>query len=491
MSVDRTDGLALADLMKVLEGSIAAGDVLARVRGLASDSRRVRAGDLFFAVRGARADGAAFLAEAHARGAAAAVIDGPGPGPEGLTLVRVPDVRLAKARAAVRWYGDPSSRVPVVGITGTNGKTTTAWMIRSIAEYDGGPTALLGTIAYSVAGRELPAPNTTPDPIELNALLAEAVRERARLVAMEVSSHALEQGRVAGVQFRAGVLTNVTPEHLDYHVTMEAYRRAKARLFQTLDATAAAVLNVDDPAAAEMAAATRARVVTYGVDRPADVTARVRRADQDGMSFTVRSPWGSVDVATRLVGRFNLANALAAAATALALGYPLESLRGGFELLKCVPGRLEPIDCGQDFRVLVDYAHTDDALKNVLANVRPLTRGKVIVVFGCGGDRDRTKRPRMGRVASELADEVVVTSDNPRGEDPGAIIEEILAGVPAGRRPLIEPDRRAAIERAIRSARGGDIVLICGKGHETSQVQGGVHTAFDDRTVAREVLWSL
>lgn len=482
---------SLEDLLDAVEPLAVEGDRCVPVSSLATDSRDAGPESLFFAVPGVRQDGARFLAEAVRRGASAVVVEEGVEVPAGVTTVRVSDCRAAKAMIAARFFGYPSRHLPVVGITGTNGKTTTAHMLRSISEYDGGPTVLLGTIQYQIGDRIVPSRNTTPDPIQIQEYLRDGVLMGARLAIMEVSSHALEQERVTGMEFQAGVFTNLTPEHLDYHGTFEAYREVKARLFDSLESGATAVLNADDDASDEFARRTRARVIRYGLRRPADVTATVRRLDIDGTSFILETPLGKVDINTRLMGRHNLMNAMAAATSALALELPLEAVRGGLQQLNQIPGRLESIDCGQDFRVLVDYAHTHDALAMVLENLRPLTRGRLITVFGCGGDRDRSKRPAMGEVAARMSDIVIVTSDNPRSEDPLAIIEEIRGGVPQGHEVDVEPDRRAAIDKALRIARGGDIVIIAGKGHENEQLIADDRIAFDDGMVAREVLWSL
>ncbi len=491
----RSHGVALGELLRCVEPLSVRGGVDVAIEQLATDSRRAGPRSLFFAVPGVKEDGARFAADAVKNGAIAIIAetDVAIPGRDDVTLVRVADCRLAKARIADRFFGAPSTKLPVIGVTGTNGKTTTTWMLRSIAEYDACETVLIGTIGYEVGGETRAAPNTTPDSIELHETLRDGLDAGAGLAVMEVSSHSLEQARVAGVEFSAGVLTNVTPEHLDFHGTFEAYRAAKRRLFEMLGKDSVAVLNAEDPATDEYAAATKARVIRYGLaadGAAGSITARVRRLDIDGMSFILKTPRGDVDVNCRLVGRHNLMNALAASAAAYSLGFPLDAIRGGFEMLTSVPGRLESVDCGQDFRVLIDYAHTHDALQNVLESLRPLTKGRLITVFGCGGNRDKQKRPRMGEVVTRLSDLAVVTSDNPRNEEPLAIIEEIQSGIAGGCPVIVEPDRRAAIEAALRSARGGDIVLIAGKGHETRQIFKSESIEFDDRSVAREILWN-
>lgn len=487
----------LSDLLDAMDVLAVSGDVDVGVADLSTDSRLVEENAMFFAVPGASEDGARYVADAISRGASVVVVDqdaivDPSVYERGAAaVVRVPDVRQAKALAAARFFGDPSCAMSVFGVTGTNGKTTTSLMIRSVLDYHSGPSVLIGSLGYEIGARRYPAPNTTPDSIDIQRLLARGRRAGCRNAVMEVSSHALDQRRAEGVRFQTATFTNLSGDHLDYHKTQEAYRNAKARLFAGLPEGAVAVLNADDPASEHMASVTSARVVRYGLSENVDVRAIVRRVDIDGASFLLRTDAGEIDVQTRLVGRHNLMNAIAGAATCAAAGIPLESIHGGFQLLRRVTGRLEAVDCGQDFRVLVDYAHTDDALRQVLNNLRPLTRGRVITVMGCGGDRDRAKRPRMGLAASMGSDLVVLTDDNPRSEDPAAIRAEVRGGVDPSAEVWEEPDRRKAIERALREAAGGDIVLIAGKGHETEQIVGGVHTPFDDRHVAKEVLWSL
>ncbi len=460
------------------------------VRGVTCDSRQVQPGALFVAVAGNRLDGGAFVDEAIRRGAAAIVSERAVAGSPVPVLV-VPRAREALADLAARFHGDPTSRLNVVGVTGTNGKTTTTFLLRSIFEAAGQKTGLLGTIQHAVGPRLLPSDNTTPGADTLQRYFAEMAQAGCRSAAMEVSSHALDQDRVRGVRFAAAIFTNLTRDHLDYHPTPEAYRDAKGRLFEGLGPRAIAALNADDETSAVYAARTRARVVRYGLGGGEEVGAVVELGTFNGTRLRIRLGGEEMVLHTRLIGTHNVYNILGAAACAWAMGHDLEHIKAGIENLASVPGRLEPVDCGQDFAVLVDYAHTDDALRNVMQCLRPLVRGRLILVFGCGGDRDRGKRPRMGRVAAELADQVVLTSDNPRSEGPLDIIREVEGGIEDRSRCLIEPDRRGAIKLAVSLARKDDAVLIAGKGHETYQILRDQTRPFDDRLVAREVLSEL
>jgi UDP-N-acetylmuramoyl-L-alanyl-D-glutamate--2,6-diaminopimelate ligase len=465
------------------------------ITGLTADSRAVRPGDLFVASTGSRVDGHAYIPEALDRGAVAILGSRAVSLPAGVGHVGVPDVEAAKPLLADRFFGHPSGRLAVVGITGTNGKTTTAEILRSMLSMDGRDSGMVGTLGAWIGPIHEPLANTTPDAIELQRLLARMVDANLSTVVMEVSSHALALDRVGGVDFDVGVFTNLTQDHLDFHGSMEAYEAAKARLFELLMPDAVAVLNADDAASDRFAQRTLARVLRYGLSTEADVTADVRRLDADGTAFQLRHDEQNLllPVTTRLIGRHNVSNALAAAAAALALGLPATAIRTGLAALAAVPGRLQPIDCGQDFRVLVDYAHTPDALEQVLTQLRPLTPGRLRVVFGCGGDRDRTKRALMGATVARLADDIYVTSDNPRSEDPRAILDDILQGMPSATRDHAAAlvDRREAISAACSEARGGDIVLVAGKGHEATQTIGAQKLVFDDRDVTREVLWTL
>lgn len=458
------------------------------ITGLAYSSRSVSPGALFFCVPGFTADGHDFAADAVERGAAALVCE------RELDLevpqVRVPDVRTAMGPIAARFYGDPTATLRVVGITGTNGKTTTAFLVRSVLEAGGVRTGLLGTVKQVVGGIEEEVERTTPEAIDLQATFRRMLDGGDAACAMEVSSHALALGRVDGTRFACRVFTNLTQDHLDFHEDMESYYLAKRRLFEE---PGESVVNVDDEHGRRLAGDLEG-ATTYGVDTDAAYRARDIRFDLAGASFTAETPDGPLDVTTPLPGLFNVRNALAALAVGRTLGVGAADCRAGLAAAERIPGRFEPIDEGQRFGVLVDYAHTPDSLENVLRAARELTGGGLRVVFGAGGDRDRGKRPQMGEVAARLADSVIVTSDNPRSEDPEGIIEEILRGSGEGSDVGVERevDRRRAISAAIGGARPGDVVVIAGKGHEQGQeFEAGRKEPFDDREVAREALRAL
>jgi UDP-N-acetylmuramoyl-L-alanyl-D-glutamate--2,6-diaminopimelate ligase len=447
------------------------------ISALAYRSNSVTPGALFFCVPGFTSDGHDFAPDAVERGAAALVtqrrLD------LGVPEVVVDDVRAAMGPAAARFYGDPTAQLEVVGITGTNGKTTTAFLVRHLLEAAGRQAGLLGTVKRVVGGVEEDVERTTPEAIDLQATFRRMLDAGDRAVAMEVSSHALELGRVAGIRFAVRVFTNLTQDHLDFHATMDAYFAAKRRLFDEPGPTS--VVNVDDAYGRRIAAEVHA--VTFGIEHDADYRAREIDFDFTGSRFTLDTPDGAIEVDSPLPGLFNVLNVVGAIAAVRSLGVHDVSL-DGFER---VPGRFEPVDEGQDFGVLVDYAHTPDSLENVLRTARELTRGRLHVVFGAGGDRDPTKRPLMGRAARELADRVLVTSDNPRNEEPESIIDQVMEG--AGPDAERDADRRRAIGRAIADAEPGDVVVIAGKGHEQGQeFERGRKEPFDDKTVAREAL---
>jgi len=496
----------VATLAAALPDHSLLGEPTRDVRGLAYHSAAVQPGDLFAAIRGFAHDGHAFIPDALGRGAVALLVDHPVEGASVPQIV-VPDTRTGLAHLAAAFYGHPSQAMTVIGVTGTNGKGVTTYFLDAVLGAAGRRTALIGTMGARGPSGIIETARTTPESADLQRLLARLRDERVTHVAMEVASHALAMRRVEAVRFAAAVFTNLTRDHLDFHGTFDAYLGAKRRLFEMVEPDGVSVVNADDPASEAMARASRARVVRYamrdGARTPAAGTegagARtavdLRAADVslhlEGTTFTVVTAHERVGVRLRIGGGFNVANALAALATGTALGVPLPEAAAALATVTGVPGRFEPVWEGQDFAVIVDYAHTPDGLENVLRTARQIARGRVIALFGCGGDRDRTKRPLMGRLAVTLADLAVVTSDNPRSEDPRAIVEEILQGIRATRtrnRYQVEVDRRVAIEKAIAAAGSGDVVVIAGKGHEPYQEIDGVRHPFDDRVVAREVL---
>ncbi|HET7875422.1 MAG TPA: UDP-N-acetylmuramoyl-L-alanyl-D-glutamate--2,6-diaminopimelate ligase, partial [Methylomirabilota bacterium] len=474
------------------------GTVPATVTGVAYDSRRVKQGELFVAVPGLRQDGRRFVDDALARGAAALVVEPPDPLPGSATArIVVPSSREALARLADAYYGHPSGSLTVVGITGTNGKTTTSYLVDALLRARGGLTGLVGTIQYRVGDETWPAGQTTPEALELQSLVRRMADRGVAAVAMEVSSHALELHRVDGVDFDIAVFTNLTQDHLDFHGTLDRYRAAKTRLFTLLAAGAkpgrAAVVNSDDPSGAAMLAAAGpgVRRLTFGMSQ-ADIWPRRYTSGMDGIRLEAETPAGPVEIASPLVGEHNVMNLLGAVGVGLAVGLAPERIGRALGAVGVVPGRFERVETGQPFLVIVDYAHTPDALERVLGTARKLVPpgGRLAVVFGCGGDRDRGKRPLMGGIAARLADRVWVTSDNPRSEKPDAIIVEIVAGIPAAAldRCVTMADRKAAIRDALVWARAGDVVVIAGKGHETYQIVGSEVLPFDDRAQARAAL---
>jgi UDP-N-acetylmuramoyl-L-alanyl-D-glutamate--2,6-diaminopimelate ligase len=462
------------------------------IRGLAYDSRHVKPGDVFVALQGLKAAGADFAADAVRRGAVAVVAEGATNEETAVPWVIVPDARAAMASLAAELYGHPSRSMQVVGITGTNGKTTTAYLLRAVFESAGKKCGLLGTVAYSIGDQELPAARTTPEAPDVQRMFRQMVDAGCRACVMEVSSHALALRRIDDTVFAAAVFTNLTRDHLDYHGDMESYFAAKRRLFDMLPPGAPAVINLDDPRSDSLRRAV-STPVTYAINKPADVTPGPLTLTFEGLEFDARTPTGDVRVKSRLVGRPNVSNILATVAVAIALDVPQGAIEEGLARLSGVPGRFELVSSGEDdITVVIDYAHTDDALKNLLETARPLAPRRVITVFGCGGDRDRTKRPLMGAVAARLSDVVVLTSDNPRTEDPARIIEEIKRGVPPasdrGAATFAIVDRKEAIQFAIRKAEPGDLVLLAGKGHEQTQMIGTDELTFDEAAIARAAL---
>lgn len=469
------------------------------VTGIAYDSRRVGPGYVFVAMHGESSNGNSFVDKAIASGAVAVVTDSATESPRtGVAWALVSHGRRALGRLSANFYKRPAERLTLTGITGTNGKSTTAFLLESILSAAGRKSVLVGTIEYHVAGKVLPAPHTTPESLELNQILAEGLGHGATEAVMEVSSHALAQQRVYAVPFDVAVFTNLTRDHLDYHRTMEEYFDAKRVLFEGCgtEPPRAAIINIDDEYGQKLVLSSKkrgSRVLTYGWNS-GDLHAENVQITPRGTRFELVSPSGTIPVFSPLIGKVNVYNILASAGAAFARNCSQDAIANGLAVLTHVPGRFERVDCGQPFTVVVDYAHTDDALRNLTTLAREFVtqagvKGRVITVFGCGGDRDRTKRPLMGEAAGKGSDFVVLTSDNPRSEDPLAIMNDAVVGLQrSGTRYTMEPDRRAAIALAVREARPGDIVLVAGKGHEKVQVSREGSIPFDDVQVSREAL---
>jgi UDP-N-acetylmuramoyl-L-alanyl-D-glutamate--2,6-diaminopimelate ligase len=462
--------------------------------GVSLDSRTVGPGDLFLALPGLHVDGSRFARSAIERGARAVLAATPRPDwvSPSVAWVRVENPRRAAGRLSREFHARPDEALTLIGITGTNGKTTVAHLVEAIARAAGYRAGRMGTVDVAFDGLVTRTPHTTPEAPEFFRLLAEMRDHDVRFVAVEVSSHALSQHRVEGARFEVAAFLNLSRDHLDYHRDTESYFGAKARLFEALGPEQTAVLAADDPYARRIAESTRARVVTFGSSPDADVRYEQARCTADGSSAVLHTPSGPIPVRTRLPGRFNLDNAAAAAACAIDLGFPPDAITSGVLSVERVPGRMDRVDQGQPFTVVIDFAHTEDALRNLLGALRPLTRGRLIVVFGCGGDRDRGKRAPMGRSAAECADRCFITSDNPRGEDPRAIVDAVFEGaasVPGGAaRCHLDVDRRESIRLAVESAQAGDVVVVAGKGHETTQTIGDRVEPFDDRVEVERAL---
>jgi UDP-N-acetylmuramoyl-L-alanyl-D-glutamate--2,6-diaminopimelate ligase len=490
-ALDRVPGLAHSPLPA--GGATPASTLHAQCTAVTHDSRRVGSGAVFVALVGLKANGAVFAPQAIAAGAAAVVAESPAPADVSVPWITVNDARLALAWLSAEFFGHPSREMAVVGITGTNGKTTTSFLVSAILDAAGIRCGLMGTVTYRIGDRSFDATRTTPEAPDLQGFMRDMVAGGCGACVMEVSSHALALRRVDGIQFAAAVFTNLTRDHLDFHADMEDYFAAKRRLFEMLPAEAPALINADDPRSTSLVDVVK-RPVTYGITKTADVSPGPLSFTLHGLDFEIRSPRGVVHVRSRLVGKPNVYNILGAVGTALELGAPIEAIEAGLQQLPGVPGRFEVVSgVADDVTVVVDYAHTDDALRNLLETARPMATRRLITVFGAGGDRDRTKRPLMGMVAARLSDVVVITSDNPRHEDPERIVEEVKRGADAETRQsnasvVTEVDRRKAIVQAVRGAAPGDVVLIAGKGHEKYQEIGARRLAFDDIEVAREAL---
>lgn len=488
----------LRELQKVLVPRRVIGSLDIMIAGVAYNSKKVEKDYLFTCIKGFRLDGHDFAAEAVARGAVAVLAERELPLPPAVTQIIVDDTRQALAQVAAWFYDYPSRQLTVIGVTGTNGKTSTTHLIKAILESNGHPVGLIGTIYNQIGQEKLPVTNTTPESLDLQDLFARMVAAGMKYVVMEVSSHALALQRVAATEFDVAVFTNLTQDHLDFHPTMEDYLEAKLKLFRGLGQEAVknrrkyAIINMDDSYGNVFAGNTRGEVHTYAINNEeAEFRAAAIDVRRDGLSFDLLTPYGNFPVKMRMSGYFTVYNALAAAAVGFNEGIAPEKIQAALATMPGVPGRFELIDEGQEFTVVVDYAHTPDGLENVLRTARDLTAGRLIAVFGCGGDRDRKKRPLMGEVSARLSDFTVLTSDNPRSEDPLAILAEIEAGVTSlvgKEKYVVIPDRREAIDYALRMARPGDVVVIAGKGHENYQIVGDRVLPFDDREVARQCL---
>jgi UDP-N-acetylmuramoyl-L-alanyl-D-glutamate--2,6-diaminopimelate ligase len=489
--------MQLSELVSQLPVLATEGPLDREITGLSYDSRRVQPGMVFVALPGLNTDGHAHIQSALERGAAAIICERNGYLPQRSTKVKVPDARQALALAAAAYYGRPATKLKMVGITGTNGKTTVSFMVKHLLESAGTSSGLIGTVRYEVGDRLVPAQRTTPAALDVQQMLAQMVRAGCQACVMEVSSHAIEQQRVFGIDFDVAIFTNLTRDHLDYHGTMENYFRAKQRLFTSAylaGKKGAAVVNTDDPYGARILSEGGLEVqFSYGLGEHARLRASRVKLGVERSEFHVETPAGTFDVTLPLIGRHNVYNALAAIGAALALDLEIPVIRQALATVPAVPGRLERVDHGQPFGVFVDYAHTDDALRNVLQTLREVTSGRVLLAFGCGGNRDAGKRAKMGHVAAELADFTLITTDNPRKESPAVIAAQIEEGIRAVRadRHRVELDRRRAIEELIRLAEPGDTVLLAGKGHETYQEYADTVVPFDDALVAAEALETL
>lgn len=461
-----------------------------KVKGISSDSRKVKDGFVFVAIKGANDNGERFIRQALRNGAGLVISQGKGVKinvSSGRVMIKVNDPRTVLAMLAAEFYAYPSRDIKTVGVTGTNGKTTITYLLESILKKSGFNPAVVGTVNYRFGGRVLDSFNTTPGPVEMQSLM-NAMRKRAvDYLAMEVSSHALSQRRVSGIDFHSAIFTNLTLDHLDYHKNMRNYFLAKAELFRTLGMRSFAVFNNDDPYAKELCNLTRARKVTYALNRNADFKAKNIKLSVNGSRFSIDTPGNKINIVSSLIGAHNVYNILASYAWAFTEGLDCNIIKKGIEEFSCVPGRLERVKHKSGPAVFVDYAHTPDALKNVISSLRQIKKGNIIVVFGCGGERDRSKRPKMGRLATELSDYVFITSDNPRSEDPLKIINEIKCGIRKNNYSIFV-DRKEAIEKALSMAKRADMILIAGKGHENYQIFKDGKIFFDDKEVAERCL---
>jgi UDP-N-acetylmuramoyl-L-alanyl-D-glutamate--2,6-diaminopimelate ligase len=479
--------MTIAELIKNVAVVSTAGPLNRKVEGIAYDSRQVKKGFLFVAIRGFYVDGHDYLEDAINRGAIGVVVESKTSFQTDVAVIEVDDTRSVLSSLSVAFFGNPSQRLSLIGITGTNGKTSTTYIVKSILEAWGKKTGLIGTNQYITGVQEFPAFRTTPESTDLQSYLKDMVENGLEYGVIEVSSHALALKRIEGCSLKVAVFTNFSQDHLDFHGSMENYFAAKCKIFELMDKDGKAVLNCDDPFVRTLTEKLSCRIVTCGIENDAMIMAKEisEYTERSGLSCEIQTPYGDIRLNSQLLGMNNVYNVLMSVGVAYSLGVDSEAIIKGVENVKPIEGRFEVIKEGQGFLCIVDYAHTEEALKKLIEETRRIVSGRVITVFGCGGDRDRTKRPRMGRVATELSDFVILTSDNPRTEDPMDIIKDITRGIQKNNF-TIEPDRRKAIEKAISAGRAGDAVLIAGKGHEDYQEIKGVRYRFSDREVVRE-----
>ncbi|MBS1258172.1 MAG: UDP-N-acetylmuramoyl-L-alanyl-D-glutamate--2,6-diaminopimelate ligase [Candidatus Scalindua arabica] len=458
------------------------------ITGITNDSRKVRPGYIFVAIKGYKTDGHNFIKKSLESGAQAIVSEERFSLNQKIPQIIVRNTRKALSSLSCCFYNNPSQEIDVVGVTGTNGKTTTTFLTKSIIEKAGYKTGLIGTINYQIGRKIVPAQETTPESVELQRLIAEMVEAKIKFAVMEVSSHSAIQHRIEDINFKTAVFTNITTEHMDYHKTISNYMDAKVELFKNLTRDSYAILNADDKSSEYFADRTSAKILWYGIENNADIKAEICRESTTNIMVKLNYSGREIDMKIPFMGLHNVYNSLASVASAISLGFELDVIKDGIETAPVVPGRLEAVPCKRSFKIVVDYAHTPHALETVLYSLKNLVKGRILLVFGCGGDRDKEKRPMMGKVADENSDIFWLTNDNPRSEDPQSIIEDIKAGIKPGRIFYIQTNRYTAIEEALAEAKSDDLVLIAGKGHEKHQIIKDIIIPFDDREVVKKIL---